>query len=163
MKSFCLLVIITCVSLMATGQAKKDPIEFKGGDTAISGSIFHYLSKHNGIYMRATDEVRSSNKYFVVTFKMDSKGMIGKDASILSMQDTSIAKVVLNAVLQTNGQWINNTQKAKTVILPVYFIYKSDGREIEKGPVLKGNFYAGQSKDIVCLEPFVIMMYPEVH
>jgi hypothetical protein len=156
-----LLVFFGVLSTMA--QSVGDSIQFKGGTKALHISIINYLSKHNGVYNSGPAySLRDGNKYFILVMKMDSGGSIDKGISILSLQDTTNSKVILDAIKQTDGNWVNQSHMNKTIILPVYYLFMDDKKEIEKAPFLASYFYSPSAKDIICLEPFVIKMYPEV-
>ncbi len=141
-----------------SGQSPYNLIEFKGGDTAMTKSIFFYLSRNKGGYNNVSDEDRKGNKYFIVTMKIDEYGRLGEDCAILGIQDTSILKVIYAAIMRTDGQWINHTGTSKTVILPIYYLYEDFTKREEKNPVETNFFFNPAQSDIICLQPFVITL-----
>ncbi len=160
--------IITSLSLFlfTTIWAQENPnsVEYTRGRKMLNNSIIDYLVKHDGTYTGVfAYYIREGNKYFIVVIKNDKDGRIKDGGSVLSMQDTTNAEVVLNAVLHTNGLWINHTGVEKTVVLPIYFLYRYDDEKIkrEKDPVCS-NYFTNSNKDIICLEPLVIELHPWV-
>ncbi len=158
MKYLFLYCFTALVCTSVSGQSPYNLIEFKGGDTAMTKSIFIYLSRNKGCYTNVSDEDRKGNKYFIVTMKIDENGRLGEECTILGIQDTTILKVIYTAIRRTDGQWINHTGSPKTVILPIYYLYEDYTKREEKKPVEHNFFFNPAQSDVICLKPFVITL-----
>lgn len=158
-----LLLILMAVTGEPIFSQTALPIEYKGGSWALFRKVVKYLEINNGVYNgNEPEKERQGNKYFIVVLSMDGNGRFNNDCSILSIQDTTNCKNVLAAVKETNGSWINHTGENQTVIIPVYFLYDSDEKKLEKDPSFKNYFYSERKRGVICLEPIVIKLLPTV-
>ncbi len=162
MKYFLVTACMTVIHVFCWSQPKINSIEYKGGKSALEKIIFKYLDKSNGAYSNNEPEKeRQGNKYFIVVLTIDNAGRFNSDCSILSMQDTTNTHNVLAAFRQTDGNWINHRQLPTTVLIPVYFLY--DDPDIkERNPVMENYFHTYGKENVICLEPFVVTLFPSV-
>ncbi len=162
MKYFFLISLTLCY-LFCQSQTPDVQVEYREGKKAFTKAVFNFLcNRINGCYTD-NDSLRMGNKYFILFINMDVDGKFRDGISALSIQDTTNTAKIVAAVRQTEGHWINHTGSKKTVMLPVYFLYRIRETKVwEKDPVLKNHFYKGSNKDIICLEPLVIEMYNPV-
>ncbi len=161
MKMFLMFLHIAFTINTAIAQKQVDSVSFKGGSEHMSKLLFDYLGSHHGLY----DAVpmannREGNKYFIIIMTIQPGGKLGNAINIVSIQDTANSQNILNAIRHTDGNWINRLTTAKIVMLPLYFIYRDYSRREEKDPVKENYFYSTGFKDIICLEPVVIELFP---
>ncbi len=162
MKNICFTFLLLCCYCDINAQTGTASVEFKEGTAAMNKLIYKYLVGHHGVYDLATPEIeQAGNKYFVATMMIDQNGTL-ESCSILSMQDTTNTNTVLAAFKQTDGNWINHRQVPTMVLIPVYFLYDDPDKK-ERNPVMENYFNPSGKGDIICLEPFVITLFPTVH
>ena len=130
----------------AQNQDTTHVIQYKGGDTSLIKQIFKYIGKHSGFY---DGKDREHNRYFQVVLKIEKDGTMGDQMNIIMIDNdtSSMPETIIDAIKQTNGQWINHTHQEQSILLPIYFIYKRDETSLNIKPDIKQKYYYKRPKD----------------
>lgn len=94
-----------------------------------------------------------------IEFTLDAAGHMSKEIFHSDSQIDTIAGIFL-FIKAISGHWINHTDHAMTVILPIYFIHEERG---EHKPTFRIDYSGWRGKDIVVLDPLIAVYSETLH
>ncbi len=140
------------------------PIQYKGGWKLLQRDLLLHLPINPAVSTFHDDGVQF-NRYYQVTMQIGKHGEMGESFTVFSVMDSLKAPFIAEAVRYTAGKWINLSGEDRTVVLPIYLLYRKDGAVDSVGtiPIMsQHHYFNGQATPPVQLAPIVITSYPAV-
>jgi hypothetical protein len=104
-------------------QANDSAIGYKGGLKMLARDIIKHLP---AIFYKKEgpgDLDIDYNRYYQAVMKIHKDGTIDKSILIFSYMDTVKVPIILDAIHQTDGKWINYSGEDQIIVLPLHFLY----------------------------------------
>jgi len=165
LKYFTFISLLFCFAVTFS-QTNDSVIGYKGGIKMLARDILKRLPTI--FYKNAGPESLdiTCNRYYNVVMKIQKDGTIDKSILVFSVMDTVKVPFIINAIQQTNGNWINNSGEDQLIVLPLYLLYErsDESQTPEKIPIMRQDYYLNWTKSrLIYFEPIVSTAYSPVH
>ena len=160
-----ILISLIFSNTVTFSQANDTIIGYKGGSKALTKDIIKHLPeifyKKGGL----EDLDITYNRYYEVIMKIHKDGTIDKSILIFSFMDTVKMPILMNAIHQTDGKWINYSGEDQVIVLPLHFLYIGNYLSSSpEQPIMRQDYYLNWAKSrLIYFEPIVSRCYAPVH